>query len=59
VAGEVAAVGKNVARLKPVTRCFRNVSRIVCGVFFGPESRLAVKPVNVTFEQAASVELPG
>jgi NADPH:quinone reductase-like Zn-dependent oxidoreductase len=55
VAGEVEAVGKNVARLKPGDAVFGTCRGSFAEYSCGPESRLAVKPVNVTFEQAASV----
>ena len=55
VAGEVEAVGKNVARLKPGDAVFGTCRGSFAEYSCGPESRLAVKPINVTFEQAASV----
>jgi NADPH:quinone reductase-like Zn-dependent oxidoreductase len=55
VAGEVEAVGKNITRLKPGDAVFGTCRGSFAEYSCGPESRLAVKPVNVTFEQAASV----
>ena len=59
VAGEVEAVGRNVTQFKPGDE--------VCGMFRGAfaeyactaESKFAMKPDNVTFEQAASINVAG
>lgn len=69
VAGQVEAVGRNVARFKPGDEVFgacisdpqdSGVKVWVCQGAFAeyacaPESTLVVKPDNITFEQAASV----
>jgi NADPH:quinone reductase-like Zn-dependent oxidoreductase len=55
VAGEVEAVGKNIARLKPGDAVFGTCQGSFADYACGSESRLAIKPGNVTFEQAASV----
>jgi NADPH:quinone reductase-like Zn-dependent oxidoreductase len=55
VAGEVEAVGKNIARLKPGDAVFGTCRGSLAEYACGSESRLAIKPGNVTFEQAASV----
>ena len=57
VAGAVESVGKNVTRFKPGDEVF-GACRGACAEYASaPESRLAVKPSNVTFEQAASVNV--
>jgi NADPH:quinone reductase-like Zn-dependent oxidoreductase len=55
VAGEVEAVGKNIVRLKPGDAVFGTCRGSFADYACGSESRLAIKPGNVTFEQAASV----
>ena len=59
VAGEVEAVGPNVMRFKPgdavFGACVGSFAEYACTL----ESRLALKPSNVTFEQAASVPVAG
>jgi NADPH:quinone reductase-like Zn-dependent oxidoreductase len=59
VAGEVEAVGKNVTQFKPGDAVFGSsrgaFAEYVCTV----ASRVAMKPDNVTFEQAASVNVAG
>jgi NADPH:quinone reductase-like Zn-dependent oxidoreductase len=55
VAGEVEAVGKNIARLKPGDAVFGMCQGSFAEYACGSEPRLAIKPGNVTFEQAASV----
>jgi NADPH:quinone reductase-like Zn-dependent oxidoreductase len=69
VAGQVDAVGRNVARFKPGDEVFgvcirdpqaSSIAVWVCQGAFAeytcaPESTVVVKPDNVTFEQAASV----
>jgi NADPH:quinone reductase-like Zn-dependent oxidoreductase len=61
VAGEVEAVGKKVTQLKPGDAVFGACSGAHAGAFAEyactPESALATKPANVTFEQAAAVPL--
>jgi NADPH:quinone reductase-like Zn-dependent oxidoreductase len=57
VAGVVESVGKNVTRFKPGDEVF-GACRGACAEYASaPESRLALKPSNVTFEQAASVNV--
>jgi NADPH:quinone reductase-like Zn-dependent oxidoreductase len=55
VAGEVEVVGKNIVRLKPGDAMFETWQGSFADYACGSESRLAIKPGNVTFEQAASV----
>jgi NADPH:quinone reductase-like Zn-dependent oxidoreductase len=59
LAGEVVAVGRNVTRLKPgdpVFGCARGAfAEYVCAA----ENRLALKPANLTFEQAAAIPVAG
>jgi NADPH:quinone reductase-like Zn-dependent oxidoreductase len=61
VAGEVEAVGNNVTQLKPGDAVFGACAGPHAGAFAEyactPESALATKPANVTFEQAAAVPL--
>jgi NADPH:quinone reductase-like Zn-dependent oxidoreductase len=61
VAGEVEAVGKNVTQFKPGDVVFGACAGAHAGAFAeyacAPESALATKPANVTFEQAAAVPL--
>jgi NADPH:quinone reductase-like Zn-dependent oxidoreductase len=61
VAGEIEAVGKNVTQLKPGDAVFGACAGAHAGAFaeyaYVPESALATKPANVTFEQAAAVPL--
>jgi NADPH:quinone reductase-like Zn-dependent oxidoreductase len=59
VAGEVEAVGRNVTALKPGDQVFG-----ICGGAFAEyacasEAALAIKPANLSFEQAAAVPLAG
>ena len=55
VAGEVEGVGKNITRLKPGDAVFGTCQGSLAEYACGSELRLAIKPGNVTFEQAASV----
>jgi NADPH:quinone reductase-like Zn-dependent oxidoreductase len=55
VAGEVEVAGKNIVRLKPGDAVFGTCQGSFAEYACGSESRLATKPGNVTFEQAASV----
>ena len=63
VAGYVEAVGKNVTGFKPGEEVFGNVFGRGLGSFAEyvcvPESLLALKPTNVTFEGAASTPVVG
>jgi NADPH:quinone reductase-like Zn-dependent oxidoreductase len=55
VAGQVEAVGKNVTRLKPGDEVFGVCRGAFAEYVCTPESKLALKPAKMTFEQAASV----
>jgi NADPH:quinone reductase-like Zn-dependent oxidoreductase len=59
MAGEVVAVGKNVTLFQPGDRVFGDLSECGFGAFAEyvcvPEQALALKPVNLTFEEAATV----
>ena len=59
LAGEVEAVGRNVKRFRPGDPVFGGVRRAFAEYVCAPESRLAVKPVNLTFEQAAAIPVAG
>ena len=59
VAGQVEAVGGKVSQFKPGDAVF-GAARGACADFAcAAESKLALKPKNVTFEQAASVPIAG
>ena len=59
IAGRVAAVGKNVTQFQPGDEVFGDISGFGWGGYAeyvaAPESLLALKPANISFEQAASV----
>ena len=59
VAGRVEAVGGNVKQFQPGDEVFGDLSRCGFGAFAEyvavPESELAPKPANLTFEEAATV----
>jgi NADPH:quinone reductase-like Zn-dependent oxidoreductase len=61
VAGAVESVGRNVTRFKPGDKVFGACSGATAGAFAeyacASESALAIKPDNVTFEQAACVPM--
>lgn len=61
VAGQVEAVGRNVKRFQPGDEVFGDLSGCGWGAFAeyvcADENALALKPVNMTFEQAASVPM--
>ena len=59
LAGEVEAVGRNVSRFRPGDRVFGGVRGAFAEYVCAPEGRLALKPVNLTFEQAAAVPVAG
>jgi NADPH:quinone reductase-like Zn-dependent oxidoreductase len=63
LAGRVEAVGRNVKRFKPGDGVFGDVFGHGYGSFAeyvaAPESALALKPANVSFEAAAAVPLAG
>ncbi|MCC6456346.1 MAG: NAD(P)-dependent alcohol dehydrogenase [Caldilineaceae bacterium] len=59
VAGRVEAVGRNVTEFRPGDEVFGDLSMSGFGAFAeyvaAPENAFALKPTNLTFEQAASV----
>jgi NADPH:quinone reductase-like Zn-dependent oxidoreductase len=57
VAGRVEAVGRNVTQFKPGDEVFGTCRGAFAEYACISESRLATKPNNVTFEQAASVPI--
>jgi NADPH:quinone reductase-like Zn-dependent oxidoreductase len=63
IAGTVEAVGRNVTRFKRGDEVFGEVSRCGFGAYaeyvVARESALALKPANLSFEQAASVPTAG
>ena len=59
VAGVVEAVGKNVAQFKPGDEVFGICRGSLAEYACAAERGLVMKPVDVTFEQAASIPLAG
>jgi NADPH:quinone reductase-like Zn-dependent oxidoreductase len=59
VAGVVEAVGKHVTRFKPGDEVFGTADGSFGEYASVPEKRLAIKPANITFEQAAVVPISG
>jgi NADPH:quinone reductase-like Zn-dependent oxidoreductase len=59
VAGEVEAVGKNVTEFKPGDEVFGVCRGALAEYACASERGLAIKPANITFEQAASIPLAG
>jgi len=59
VAGEVEAVGRNVTQFKPGDEVFGACRGAFAEYACTAESKLVMKPGNVTFEQAASVNVAG
>jgi NADPH:quinone reductase-like Zn-dependent oxidoreductase len=59
VAGEVDEVGKNVTQFKPGDAVFGSCRGAFAEYVCTLASRVAMKPDNVTFEQAASVNVAG
>ena len=61
MAGRVEAVGRNVTQFQPGDEVFGDVTKSGFGAFAeyvcATEDALALKPANVTFEQAAAVPL--
>jgi NADPH:quinone reductase-like Zn-dependent oxidoreductase len=58
-AGEVEAVGKNVTQFKPGDEVFGACRGAFAEYACTAQSKLAMKPGNVTFEQAASANVAG
>jgi NADPH:quinone reductase-like Zn-dependent oxidoreductase len=58
-AGQVEAVGRNVTQFKPGDEVFGMCRGAFAEYACAAESKLAIKPDNVTFEQAASVNVAG
>jgi NADPH:quinone reductase-like Zn-dependent oxidoreductase len=59
VAGEVEAVGRKVTQFKPGDEVFGGCSGAFAEYACASESKIAMKPAAVTFEQAASVNIAG
>jgi NADPH:quinone reductase-like Zn-dependent oxidoreductase len=59
LAGEVEAVGRNVTRFKPGDAVFGAMHRTFAEYVCVSENRLALKPANLTFEQAAAIPVAG
>jgi NADPH:quinone reductase-like Zn-dependent oxidoreductase len=59
VAGRIEAVGSNVTQLHPGDEVFGWCDGSFAEYASVPESQLARKPTNLTFEQAAAVPIPG
>jgi NADPH:quinone reductase-like Zn-dependent oxidoreductase len=55
VAGHVEAVGKSVARFRPGDEVFGECNRACAEYVCAGEDEFALKPANLTFEQAAAV----
>src|SRR5208282_4264901 len=55
VAGQVEAIGRNVTQFKPGDQVFGGCRGAFAEYVCTSESALAIKPDNLTFEQAASV----
>jgi NADPH:quinone reductase-like Zn-dependent oxidoreductase len=59
VAGHVEAVGRNVTQLQPGDEVFGWCDGSFAEYASVPEGQLALKPTNLTFEQAAAVPISG
>ncbi len=59
VAGEIEAVGANVTQFKPSDEVFGGCDGSFAEYACASASKVAMKPGNVTFEQAASVNVAG
>ena len=59
VAGEVEAVGKDIRQFKPGDKVFGGCRGSLAEYGCSSESKIALKPDNVTYEQAASVNVAG
>lgn len=55
LAGCIEAVGRTVTRFRPGDEVFASCDRACAEYACGPESAFALKPSNLTFEQAAAV----
>jgi NADPH:quinone reductase-like Zn-dependent oxidoreductase len=59
LAGEVEAVGKSVTHFQPGDAVFGVGRRAFADYVCTSENRLALKPANITFEQAAAIPVAG
>jgi NADPH:quinone reductase-like Zn-dependent oxidoreductase len=59
LAGEVEAVGRNVTRFRPGDAVFGVLRGTFAEYACARESKLALKPANLTFEQAAALPVAG
>jgi NADPH:quinone reductase-like Zn-dependent oxidoreductase len=63
VAGHVEAVGRNVTQFRPGDEVFGELSRCGFGAYAefaaAPEKALALKPANLSFEEAATIPTAG
>jgi NADPH:quinone reductase-like Zn-dependent oxidoreductase len=59
IAGRVESVGKNVTQLKPGDEVFGNANWGLAEYACAQEDHVALKPTNVTFEEAAGVGIAG
>jgi NADPH:quinone reductase-like Zn-dependent oxidoreductase len=63
IAGHVEAVGRNVTKFRPGDEVFGELSRCGFGAYAefaaAPERALALKPVNLSFEEAAAIPTAG
>jgi len=63
VAGHVEAVGRNVTQFRPGDEVFGELSRCGFGAYAefaaAPEKALALKPANLSFEEAATLPTAG
>jgi NADPH:quinone reductase-like Zn-dependent oxidoreductase len=60
IAGQVEAVGKNVTQFKPGDEVFGDIGHGGFAEYaLGKEKQLALKPANLSFEQAAAVPVAG
>lgn len=57
MAGEIEAVGRNITQFNPGDRVFGSCKGAFAEYACASESKLVMKPDNVTFEQAASVPI--
>jgi NADPH:quinone reductase-like Zn-dependent oxidoreductase len=59
VAGEIEAVGSHVKQFKPGDAVFGGCRGAFAEYGCTPESKIVMKPANVTFEQAAAINVAG